>query len=192
MVEKVFKSPSKFILNYEKYNHLRLKLNHALERKTSYFIIFKQRLINPLQQITEEKPIIGRVEKIDFPNLSLFNLDAKIDTGAYTSSIHCHKITFFEKNNNGWVRFFVLDPHHPEYEEIQHECRVHKIKNVRSSNGLTEKRVIIRQKVFFCGKSAMIQLSLADRSEMRYPVLIGRRFISTKFLVDVSKKFLYK
>jgi hypothetical protein len=145
-----------------------------------------------LQQTTEKKPVIGRLEKIDFPNLSLFSLDAKIDTGAYTSSIHCHKISLFTKNKSSWVRFYVLDPDHPEYEEMEHECRVHKVKKIRSSNGSVEERVIIRQKAFFFGKTSMIQLSLADRSEMRHPVLIGRRYISTKFLVDVSKKYLYK
>ncbi len=145
-----------------------------------------------MQQLSEEKPVIGRLEKIDFPNLSLFNLDAKIDTGAYTSSIHCHKIYVYTKNNRKWVRFHILDPDHLENEEIQHECRVHKIKKVRSSNGHTEERVVIRQKTIFNGIGSMIQLSLADRSEMRYPVLIGRRFISGKFLVDVSKKFLTK
>jgi len=176
----------------ESHNQSCLKLNHAHERKTSYFNIFKQSYIKPLQRTSEEKPVIGRLEKIDFPNLSLFNLDAKIDTGAYTSSIHCHKISLFIKNKSSWVRFYVLDPEHPVHEEIQHECRVHKVKKVRSSNGLVEERVIIRQKAVFFGKTSMIQLSLADRSEMRYPVLIGRRFISAKFFVDVSKKFIYK
>ena len=37
------------------------------------------------------KKIIGRLEKVSFPAFQLHNIDAKIDTGAYTSSIHCKK-----------------------------------------------------------------------------------------------------
>jgi hypothetical protein len=141
---------------------------------------------------TDLKPIIGRIEKIDLPDLSIFGLDAKIDTGAYTSSIHCHKVITENKDGKLYVRFRVLDPRHPEYEEKEYRALVHKIKKVRSSNGLMEERVIIKQNVRFFGKKGGIQLSLADRSEMKYPVLIGRRFLADKFIVDVSEKFLYK
>ena len=68
-----------------------------------------------------KKITIGRIEKIDLPKLSLFNLDAKIDTGAYTSSLHCHHIELFTIKNRKWVKFYVLDPDHPEYEETQFE-----------------------------------------------------------------------
>jgi len=138
------------------------------------------------------KIIIGRLEKIFLPALSQNSLDAKIDTGAYTSSLHCHNIEIFEKDGKQWVRFNVLDPQHPEYEDKPFESPVYKIKKVRSSNGLVEERVVIKQRAHFTGKKRMIQLSLTDRSEMKFPVLIGRRFLSGRFIVDVSKKYLYK
>ncbi len=139
-----------------------------------------------------EKKIIGRIEKINLPNLSLFNLDAKIDTGAYTSSLHCHKIEQFVKEGQNWVRFNVLDPDHPEYEEKMYESAVHKVKKVRSSNGQIEERVIIKQKTQFQKFKRTIELSLTNRSEMKNPVLIGRKFLTGTFLVDVSKKYLLK
>jgi len=138
------------------------------------------------------KIIIGRLEKIFLPELSQNSLDAKIDTGAYTSSLHCHNIELFDKDGMQWVRFNVLDPQHPEYEEKPFESPVYKIKKVRSSNGLVEERVVIKQRAHFTGKKRMIQLSLANRSEMKFPVLIGRRFLTGRFIVDVSKKYLYK
>jgi len=143
-------------------------------------------------QKTSSKIVIGRIEKINLPNLSLFNLDAKIDTGAYTSSLHCHKITTKLVDDKLWVYFCVLDPDHPEYEERSFSCPVHKIKNVKSSNGVIEERVIIKQKVSFFGKKGEIQLSLTNRAEMKYPVLIGRRFLADKYIVDVSQKYIYK
>ena len=130
------------------------------------------------------------MEKIDLPDLSIRNLDAKIDTGAYTSSLHCHRIEIFQAEGKPWVSFHVLDPKHPEYEEIEYKTPVHRIKNVKSSNGRAEERVIIEQQVYFNGEKRRIQLSLTDRSEMKYPVLIGRRFIKNRFVVDVSKKYL--
>lgn len=139
-----------------------------------------------------EKKIIGRIEKIDLPNLSLFNLDAKIDTGAYTSSLHCHEIKQFVKEGLNWVKFYVLDPDHPEYEEKMYESAIHKIKKVKSSNGQIEERVIIKQKTQFQKYKRTIELSLTDRSEMKYPVLIGRKFLTGSFIVDVSQKYLLK
>ena len=57
-----------------------------------------------------EKLIIGRRELIDFPELSLFGIEAKIDTGAYTSVLHCHDI----REEDGVLYNYILDPSHPE------------------------------------------------------------------------------
>ncbi|TVQ65664.1 MAG: hypothetical protein EA360_08700 [Balneolaceae bacterium] len=145
-------------------------------------------------KLTEKKKkrVIGRIEKITLPDLSGFSLDAKIDTGAYTSSLHCHQIELFRLKNRSMVRFLLLDPDHPEYLDKPFECPVFKIKKIRSSNGTVTERVIIKQKAVFYGESGHIQLSLANRSEMRFPVLIGRRFITGKYLVDVTGKYFYK
>lgn len=141
-------------------------------------------------QKKSSKPIIGRLEKIDFPEFSIYNLDAKIDTGAYTSSLHCHHIEPFDKDGDLWVRFNVLDPEHPVYEELPYTCPIHTIRTVKSSNGQIEERLTIKRRAKFFGKIQTIELTLTNRSEMKYPVLIGRKFLSGKFLVDVSKNYL--
>lgn len=140
---------------------------------------------------SKTKPVIGRVEKIGFPGWGIYNLDAKVDTGAYTSSLHCHNVEQFQKDNEDWVRFNVLDPDHPEYEKEAFSSKVYDIRTIKSSNGLSEKRYVIKQKVIFCNRERVIELSLADRSAMRFPVLLGRKFLD-KFLIDISKKYLYK
>lgn len=136
------------------------------------------------------KLIIGRLEKIDFPEFSISNLDAKIDTGAYTSSLHCHHIEPIKSNGEDWVQFILLDPKHPEYEEKPFSAPVHEIRKVKSSNGQIQERFTIKRKIRFFGKIRTIELTLTDRSEMKFPVLIGRKFLSNRFLVDVSKKYL--
>ena len=61
------------------------------------------------------KKTIGRKDKGDFPELNLKNIDIKIDTGAYTSAIHCHKIKTKEIDGRQVLTFTLLDPSHPQY-----------------------------------------------------------------------------
>ncbi|MEX0995172.1 MAG: RimK/LysX family protein [Balneolaceae bacterium] len=135
-----------------------------------------------------DKKLIGRIEKVDFPDLNVFQLKAKIDTGAYTSSLHCHKIELNSSKKD--VSFYLLDPSHPEYNEQIITSPVEDIRSVRSSNGLAEDRIIIKTRIYLHECLEMIQLSLTDRSEMRYPVLLGRKFLQDRYIVDVSKKFI--
>lgn len=134
------------------------------------------------------KKLIGRLEKVDFPELDLYQLNAKIDTGAFTSSLHCHQIKLDTPKKN--VSFYLLDPTHPEYNNRQITLPVEDIRTVRSSNGMAEERIIIKTKIRLLERTESIDLSLTDRSEMRNPILLGRLFLRDRFIVDVSKKFL--
>lgn len=134
--------------------------------------------------------IIGRTELVDIPSWDLYELNAKIDTGAYTSSLHCHHIEPFEKNDGQMVRFNLLDPSHEIYNDKLFELPVYKTKNVKSSNGQTEERIIVRTDIILAGQKLRAELSLTDRSEMRYPLLIGRKLLKGRFLVDVRHKSL--
>ncbi len=63
------------------------------------------------------KKLVGRSDKVDLPELNFFDLDAKIDTGAYTSAIHCHRIRVVNKNGKKLLHFILVDPAHPAYNE---------------------------------------------------------------------------
>ncbi len=132
-----------------------------------------------------DKTLIGRKEIAGLPDLSINNIMAKIDTGAYTSSIHCHKA--YEKDNQLFCYF--LDPSFPEYNQEPIIFNTYHKKNVKSSNGITENRFKIISRIFILGKIYTIDLTITDRKEMKYPLLIGRKFLHKKFIVDVSKKF---
>lgn len=136
--------------------------------------------------------IIGRLESIDFPEWDLVDIDAKIDTGAYTSSLHCHHIEPFKKDGKEFVKFNLLDPSHETYNDKLFKLPIHRKKVVKSSNGSTEERFVVKTKVTLFDKVLTAELSLTDRSEMKYPVLVGRKLINGRFLVDVSKKYLSK
>jgi len=127
-----------------------------------------------------DKIVIGRFEKADFPLLDLENISIKIDTGAYTSSIHCDNIV--EKEDMLYCTF--LDEEHPLYNGKEFIFKNYDIVFVKSSNGIIQKRYQVQSTIIIFDKVFKISLSLSARQEMRFPVLIGRKFLTKKFLVD--------
>jgi hypothetical protein len=138
-----------------------------------------------------KKRIIGRRERVDFPELGLYNIEAKIDTGAYTTALHCHDI-LFRKDIDGKeiLCFKLLDPSHPNYNEKQHCFTVFEKKQIKNSFGDLEERFVIKEKIKMGNKTVRTSISLTDRGNMKYPVLIGRRFLKGRFVIDVSQNYL--
>ncbi|KJD36893.1 peptidase [Tamlana sedimentorum] len=128
------------------------------------------------------KKIIGRVDKVDFPKLELFGINVKIDTGAYTSAIHCSRI--IEENNS--LRCMFKSDVHQNFGKSEIVFDTFTNTNVKSSNGYKENRYKVKSEVIFFGKTYKINLTLSTREDMRFPVLIGREFLKHKFLVDVD------
>lgn len=129
--------------------------------------------------------IIGRKEKADFPEIGLTDVTIKIDSGAYTSSIHCSSIV---REDNNKVSCVFLEPGDSGYTGERYEFDIVKEVIVKSSNGNGEKRSMILTKIRLLDEEYPIYLTLTNRNDMRYPVLIGRKFLSKRFLIDVSRK----
>lgn len=134
-----------------------------------------------------EKKIVGRKETISILDLELFDLDAKVDTGADSNALHCDHI---EINDKQEVSFSLLDEVHPSYHGKRVTMPLYRLKRVRSSNGELQERPSIQVTVNFFGKQYKTIVSLTNRVDMKYPMLIGRKFLSGKFLVDVSQEYL--
>lgn len=132
--------------------------------------------------------VIGRVDVADFSELDLQDVKLKVDTGAYTSSIHTHDIREVEIDNETFIEFKVLDESHPQYQDRVFRTKNFKQKTVKSSFGDVERRYVITTKITLFEKEFSIQLSLSERGNMKYPVLIGRRFLRKKFIVDTALK----
>ena len=131
--------------------------------------------------------IIGRREFVDFPQLNLFGLEAKVDTGAYTASLHCHDIEESNENGEKILHFKLLDPDHPEYNEQNYSAKEFTRKKIKNSFGESEERFVIKTKIVLGRKKIKCSLSLTNRGNMRFPVLIGRKLLKGKFLIDVNK-----
>ncbi|TXE13177.1 peptidase [Seonamhaeicola algicola] len=128
------------------------------------------------------KKTIGRIDKIDFPKLELYNIDVKIDTGAYTSAIHCSEIIEID---NALLCIFNSDVHQ-NFGKTEIIFDSFSLTNVKSSNGYKENRYKVKSEAIFFGKTYKINLTLSTRDDMKFPVLIGRQFLSHKFIVDVD------
>lgn len=136
-----------------------------------------------MRQVKATK-IIGSFEPVTFPEFAnIGEVKAKIDTGAYSGSLHCTKISEEKTTNGKILHFSPFD--HPELKIAITDFAV---RYVRSSNGQSQKRYFIKTTIKLQGEIYPILLSLADRSEMKWSVLIGRRFLRrNNFLVDVSR-----
>ena len=131
--------------------------------------------------------MIGRIDKFDLPELGIYNIKAKLDTGAKTSSINCGSIipTGYKQ-----VKFIVMDAKNNRFTDDYFIEDISRISRVRSSNGEVEKRYFINTKIIIYGKEYDMEVSLSSRKDMLYPLLIGRELLNKGFNVDVTKKFL--
>lgn len=126
---------------------------------------------------------IGRIDVADFPLLNLFEIAIKVDTGAYTSTIHCEDMMV----EDGFLKCTFLDKTHPAYHKKQFVFDEYDVKVVKSSNGQSEPRYRIKTEITLFGKTHPIYLTLSKRGKMKYPVLLGRKFLTKKFMVDITK-----
>lgn len=132
--------------------------------------------------------VIGRRDRIDLPELRYSNVKAKIDTGAYGNALHCTNIEVLFQNGKEVLSFNVFDSAYSRYKNKKLCFDVYTDKLVKNSSGDTEHRFTIETPVIYFGKTFLAEFSLTDRREMKYPILLGRKFLRNKFLVNVDLK----
>ncbi|NMC63184.1 MAG: hypothetical protein GYA55_08440 [SAR324 cluster bacterium] len=132
-----------------------------------------------------ERPIVGRIEtvKIDPGDIVL---RAKLDTGADSSSLSSENAQFFQKGPELWVRFSIRNR---EGEQRQMELKVLKTVSIKRDNGKIDKRPVVRLGVCMGNFYMMVDANLADRSDLAYPMLIGRDFITGNLVIDSSRSY---
>lgn len=132
------------------------------------------------------KNTLGRSDRVDLPGLGLYDIHAKIDTGAYTSSLHCSRAEVID----GVLEFVLLDDEHPEFTGMKFVFKEFSNREVKNSFGVAEKRFIIQTTVKIFDLEYLTEFSLSDRDALRFPILLGRKVLRNRFLIDVSKKNL--
>lgn len=138
----------------------------------------------------KNKKLIGAVEVCDLPQLAITELNVRVDTGAATSSLHVDNIEEFTRDEALWIRFDI----HPDIYNVdtvvRREAEVFGQKKVKSSTATREKRYVILTDIIMDGFQWRIQLTLTDRSEMTYSMLLGREGMSGHFVVDPEYDYL--
>ena len=137
---------------------------------------------------------IGWREWVALPELGVSAVKAKIDTGARSSSLHAWDVTIVEGNGHGPRRprvRFVLHPRQRDLTEtVEAEADLVAVRAVRSSNGEVESRPVIRTPVVIGGRRFAIELTLTRRDEMGFRMLLGRRAVRRRFVIDPGRSFL--
>ncbi|MDQ2972871.1 MAG: RimK/LysX family protein [bacterium] len=129
--------------------------------------------------------IIGRNEEVDLVGVAM-HLPAKIDTGAFRSSIHAEDIQVVTKNGVKTLTCKLLG--HPGSPIVRdYETTNFEEVEVRSSNGHAEDRYAITLKLKLANKVFDTSFSLSSRDKNLFPILIGRKALKRRYIVDVSK-----
>jgi hypothetical protein len=138
------------------------------------------------------KMIVGSLEICDLPDIGVEDLQIRVDTGAKTSSLHADNIHQFKIEGKPWVRFDI----HPDFYNvdmvIQCQSLIHDVRTIKSSNGESQERFVIKTLFRLGAESWPIEITLTDRSDMSNLMLFGREAMGNRILVDPSKRFLVK
>lgn len=131
------------------------------------------------------KIVIGRSEVLTFVGTEAINVPAKVDTGAYRSSVHAENISVDENN----ILSFDILGGHPVCGAMAHKVWAEEYTTVGVVNsfGGREDRYEVKLKVKLGPKVFHARFTLADRSKMIYPILLGRKLLSHRFLVDSAE-----
>jgi hypothetical protein len=136
--------------------------------------------------MTKYQVIIGRFEHINISGL-FEDVPAKIDTGAYRSSIHAYDIEEFKlKSGSPRLRFRLLG-HGSSTKSKLVKVKTFTKRKVTSSSGHQQTRYEVKLRISIAGKTFSTPFTLTNRSQTVFPILIGRKALNSRFLVDVSK-----
>ncbi|MEO7082207.1 MAG: RimK/LysX family protein [Flavobacteriales bacterium] len=134
--------------------------------------------------MSKAKVTIGRLEYIALPKLGVERVAAKLDTGAYRSALHYQKISLRTVDDREeLVVTFAMGR-----KRTKMVFKRFTLVTVKSSTGHRTERYLITTPVKLNGFIVNTQFTLFDRSDMKYQVLLGRKFMSGRFVVDVARK----
>lgn len=140
------------------------------------------------RQRLPKKQIVGWREVVALPELGVTGIPAKIDTGARTSSLHAVNIDLFDRDGEEVARFDLDFGGGRPYRHCEAIRVAHRF--ITSSNGEAEERLIVKTVLSMGGEEFRAEFSLADRSDMVFPMLIGRTALRKRFLVNPGRSFL--
>ncbi len=139
--------------------------------------------------LPEQKQIIGWREWVELPDLGIDRIKAKIDTGARTSTMDAEVYELTEEKGILMVRFRAVFGSRKKLKD--RICLVPVIENrsVTNSGGQAEERIVIATPIQIGELIKEIEITLTQRDNMKFRMLLGRTAISEDFVVDVARSY---
>ena len=134
--------------------------------------------------------VIGWRERLALPELGISEIKAKIDTGARSSALHAFELQIFTVDGKQMVRFKVHPYQRDTKRTVIAEAELLEYRTVRSSTGHAQPRPVIQTVVELGDKKWPIELTLTNRDEMGFRMLLGRQAVRRRWLVDPGKSFM--
>jgi len=135
-------------------------------------------------------PVIGWREWVSIPFLGVGAINAKVDTGANTSALHVSQLTIFKKGRYEYAHFIIHPSQYSKSPAIECETRVLGYRKIKSSTGHSTVRPVIRTLVALGEYQWECEITLINREEMNYRMLLGREAIKNRFLVNAGRSHL--
>lgn len=136
------------------------------------------------------KTIIGAIETCSLPDLGISDINVRVDTGAKTSSLHVDDLKKYVKDGVTRVQFDIHPDVHNVSRIVTCHAKVADIRKIKSSNGESEQRYVIKTPIHLGAHTWEIEITLTNRADMSYLMLLGREGLGDLFLVDPSVVFL--
>ena len=143
-----------------------------------------------IMRTKKELKVIGWREWAKLPDLGVDKIKVKVDSGARTSSLHAYDISTYKRGDSEFVKFIIHPSQKSNVKTIIARAKIHEYRKIKSSNGAIEKRPVIITPISFMGEQWDIEVTLTNRDEMGFRMLLGRESIRNRFLIDTGKSFL--
>jgi hypothetical protein len=146
----------------------------------------KIKLIKPIKKL----PVIGWREWVQLPDLGIDKIKTKVDTGARTSALHAFALRTFEENGKTRIRFDIHPMQHNTDKIITCVADVIDRRVVTDSGGHSEERYVIETPITIAGQTWLIEITLTERENMLFRMLLGRRALRKRFVVNPARSFV--
>lgn len=141
---------------------------------------------------SKDKLVIGWREIVALPELGIKEIKAKVDTGARSSSLHAFDLEYSKRGRKEYVTFKVHPLQRNSKKVIKSKAEVLEYRRIKSSNGQISKRPVIVTPITLLDQTWLIELTLANRDEMGFRMLMGRESFRGRMLVDANKSYYGK
>lgn len=138
--------------------------------------------------IADPLRVTGWVERVAILEAGLV-LDAKLDTGADHSSLNARNIVLEERAGVPWVRFALRDRHG---QSTVMTLPVQRQAKVKRAAGAAQRRPVVKLTLCLDGHHHSVDVNLVNRAGLDYPLLVGRSFLRSQFLIDAGRQYLTK